>query len=124
VRPARRANNSAFLVVPNVKIRMEAQHSIPPLSLHDLLREMFTFYDILCKNMAEPYRPQMTVQISRILFACWITKATYTHSEYGIYIAFPRRQWLHKRALMPLCTYMTSLVIRIISSACLLSQAL
>jgi hypothetical protein len=27
----------------NVKIRMEAQHSIPPLNLHDLLQESFTF---------------------------------------------------------------------------------
>jgi hypothetical protein len=43
VRQARRANNSALLVVPNVKLRMEAQHSILPLNLHDLLRESFIF---------------------------------------------------------------------------------
>ena len=42
MRPARRVDNSAVLVVPNVKARMEAQHYIPPLSLHDLLRESFT----------------------------------------------------------------------------------
>ena len=41
--PARRADNSAVLAVPNVKVRKEAQHSIPPLSHHDLLRESFTF---------------------------------------------------------------------------------
>jgi hypothetical protein len=34
---------SAILVVPNVKGRMEAQLSISPLSLHDLLQETFTF---------------------------------------------------------------------------------
>jgi hypothetical protein len=39
VRPARRADNSAVIVVPNVKVKMEAQNSIPPLSLHDLLPE-------------------------------------------------------------------------------------
>jgi hypothetical protein len=29
--------------------------------------------------------------------ACWITKATNTHSEYAILIAFPLQQWLHER---------------------------
>jgi hypothetical protein len=38
VRPERGAHNSAALVVPNVKVRMEVQHFIPPSSLHDLLR--------------------------------------------------------------------------------------
>jgi hypothetical protein len=32
-------------VVSNVKVRMLAQHSIPLVSLHDLLRESFTFYE-------------------------------------------------------------------------------
>jgi hypothetical protein len=31
-------------------------------------------------------------------FACWITKATDTHSEYIILVAFPRQQWLRERA--------------------------
>jgi hypothetical protein len=31
-------------------------------------------------------------------FACWITKATDTRSEYIILIAFPRQQWLRERA--------------------------
>lgn len=46
VRPARRAHNSAVLVVSNVKVRLEAAHSIPPLSLHDLLRKRKSF---LCR---------------------------------------------------------------------------
>ena len=29
-------------------------------------------------------------------FACWITKATNTHSEYAILIAFVWEQWLHE----------------------------
>jgi hypothetical protein len=36
--------------------------------------------------------------IRRMRFACWITKATDTHSEYVILIAFPRQQWLRERA--------------------------
>jgi hypothetical protein len=36
--------------------------------------------------------------IRRMRFACRITKATDTHSEYLIRIAFPRQQWLRERA--------------------------
>jgi len=32
--------------------------------------------------------------------ACWIPKATDTHSEFVIRFAFPRRQWLSERASM------------------------
>jgi hypothetical protein len=38
--------------------------------------------------------------IRRMRFACWITKATNTHTEYVILIAFPRQQWLRERALI------------------------
>jgi hypothetical protein len=36
--------------------------------------------------------------IRRMRFACWITEATDTHSEYVIRIVFPRQQWLRERA--------------------------
>jgi hypothetical protein len=36
--------------------------------------------------------------IRRMRFACWISKATDTHSEYVIRIAVPRQQWLRERA--------------------------
>jgi hypothetical protein len=36
--------------------------------------------------------------IRRMRFACWITKATDTHSEYVILIAYPQQQWLRERA--------------------------
>ena len=36
--------------------------------------------------------------IRRMRTECWITKATDTHSEYVILIAFPRQQWLRERA--------------------------
>jgi len=38
------------------------------------------------ENMVEADRPQMAIWRMRI--ACWITKATDTHSEYVIMIAF------------------------------------
>jgi len=31
-------------------------------------------------------------------FACWITKATDKHLDYGILTASPRQQWLGERA--------------------------
>jgi hypothetical protein len=44
-------------------------------------------------------------------FACWITKATETHSEYVIPIAFTRKQWLRERASMLRYTYIAYLVV-------------
>ena len=53
-------------------------------------------YEIMWKYLVGPGRPQMTVWRMRI--ACWIPKATDTHSEYVIFIPFPLQQWLHERA--------------------------
>jgi hypothetical protein len=36
----------------------------------------------------------------RLRIACWIPKATKTHSEYVIIIAFTMQQWLPERALV------------------------
>jgi hypothetical protein len=48
--------------------------------------------------------------IQRMRFACWITKATDTHSEYLILIAFPQRKWLRERASLLRYTYTACLV--------------
>jgi hypothetical protein len=53
--------------------------------------------------MVKPDRSQMTIRC--MLFACWITKATDTHSEYIIVIAFPVQQWLRERVSVLRCTY-------------------
>jgi len=39
--------------------------------------------------------------IWRMRTACWIPKATDTHSEYVIFNAFPLQQWLHENTSMP-----------------------
>ena len=52
--------------------------------------------EIISKNIVEPGRPQMTIWRMRI--ACWTPKATNTHSEYVIFIAFLLQQWLRERA--------------------------
>jgi hypothetical protein len=46
-------------------------------------------------NIVKTDRPQMTKRCMH--FACCITKATDTHWEYIILIAFPLQQWLHER---------------------------
>jgi hypothetical protein len=42
----------------------------------------FAFYEIMWKNILEPGRPQMTIW--RMPFACWIPKATNTHTVYVV----------------------------------------
>ena len=51
---------------------------------------------------------QMTILRMRV--ACWIPKATNTHSEHVILIAFPLQQWLNERALTLRNTYIGRLV--------------
>jgi hypothetical protein len=48
--------------------------------------------------------------IRRLRFAFWMTKATDTHSEYVIIIAFPQHQWLRERATMLRYTYIACIV--------------
>jgi len=48
--------------------------------------------------------------IWRMRIACWIPKATDTHSEYVIFIALPLQQWLHERASMLRYTYIVVLL--------------
>jgi hypothetical protein len=48
--------------------------------------------------------------IRRMRFTCWMTKATKTHSEYVILIAFPRQQWLRERVSILRYTHIASLI--------------
>jgi hypothetical protein len=59
-------------------------------------------YKILWRSITDPGRRQATGDniIRRLRRACWLPKATETHSEYVILIASPLREWLHERAVM------------------------
>jgi len=59
------------------------------------------------KNIVEPGWPEMTRWRTHI--ACWITKATNTHSDYDTLNAFPLQQLLHERASMLPYTYIACL---------------
>jgi hypothetical protein len=53
--------------------------------------------------------PQMTIWF--MLIACWIPKATNTHSSWVTLITFPLQQWLHERASTLRYAYIAYLVI-------------
>ena len=77
-----------------------------------ILRSFFfengTVYEIMCKNNAEPERPQMTTW--RMRNACGIPKGRVTHPEYVILIAFLLQRWLYERASRLRYTYIACLV--------------
>jgi len=60
-------------------------------------------YEIMWKSVVKLGRPQMKIRRTRI--ACWIPKATNTHSEYVIFISFSLQQWLHERTSLLRYTY-------------------
>ena len=51
--------------------------------------------------------------IRRMRFACWITKAEDTHSEYVILFGFPRQIQFRERACMLRYTYIAFLVVKL-----------
>ena len=75
-------------------IRTVSGESLEKTETHILLWNIFFFavYKMMVKNMVIAERPQ--TKIWRVRIACWISKATDTQSEYGIFNAFPLQQWL------------------------------
>ena len=61
------------------------------------------------KRTVEPDRPQMKRWRMRI--ESWLPKATKTHSEHVIIIAFPLQQWLNERVSMLRYTYIACLAV-------------
>jgi len=53
-------------------------------------------YEIMWKNLVDLDRLQMTVR--RMCISCWMPRATDTHSQYVILIAFPIQPCLHQHA--------------------------
>jgi hypothetical protein len=55
-------------------------------------------YEIMWEKYGRARQATDDNMIRRMRFACWITKATDTHSEYVVLTAFRRQQWLRERA--------------------------
>jgi len=76
-------------------MRNASDKFVKEIKTHFVFSNFFFFenravYEITWKNKVERGRPQLTVRCMRI--ACWIPKATNTHSEYVILIVFPLQQ--------------------------------
>jgi hypothetical protein len=63
----------------------------------------------MLESVVKRVRPQMTIWCMNI--ACWIPKATTTHSSCSIFIAFPLEQWLNERASVLRYTYIACLTV-------------
>jgi hypothetical protein len=69
----------------------------------DILCSKIFFFRNSCRlwdNVGKQGRARQVTDddiVGRWRFACWITKATNTHSKYVILIGFPRRKWLCER---------------------------
>jgi hypothetical protein len=92
-------HNKTFLVIscsvllrPTEKCFSQLQGNTKHIfcSITSLFFENCAFYEIMSKNILEPGRPLKTIWPMRI--ACWISKATNTHSGYVTIIAFPLQQ--------------------------------
>jgi hypothetical protein len=77
---------TVLIISHSVLLRMRnASHKrfIKNQNTHFMFKNVFStivpFYEIMWKNIVEPGRPQMTIW--RMHIACWIPKATNTHSE-------------------------------------------
>ena len=66
------------------------------------------------ENNCRAHKPQITIWRMRI--ACWIPKATNTHWEYVILIAFPLQQCLRERAAMLHYAFIVCLVVSSLSN--------
>ena len=80
------------------------------LIFHDFFLSKVMPYTRQCGKI--PNRKIGNILVIRLMrFACWISKATDTHSEYELLIAFPQQQWLRECTSVLRFTYIASLVI-------------
>jgi hypothetical protein len=88
-----------------LRMRHASDEVVEKIKTHILCSVTF-FFRISCRlwDKMEIYgRPRQATDniiTRRMRFACWIAKATNTHPEYALLVAFPERQCLRKRASM------------------------
>jgi hypothetical protein len=75
---------------------------------NSLFFDNIPFYETIWKNTVQPNESHMTTFSTHT--ACWMPKATNTHSEYVKLIAFPLQQWLKERDCVLRYTYIVCLV--------------
>jgi hypothetical protein len=98
---------SVLLIMRNVSDKSCREIQNTHLLFNDFFPKFVPLWDNVAK-FVEPSRPQITIRRMRI--ACWIPKATNTHSEHVILTACPLQQKLHRRALKLHYTYIDCIV--------------
>ena len=90
-------SRTIFLRIRNVSDKSCRENHVT----HFMFSNIFSLRKSCClmwKNVVEPGMIQLLIRRTRI--ACWIPKATNTHSEYVILIAFSLQESLHERSSM------------------------
>jgi hypothetical protein len=77
--------------------------------------ENHTVYQIIWKKNGTAGQATDGNIIWRMCFACWINKATNTHSQYVTLIALEVPQWLHEHASVLRYTYIACLIMLVTS---------
>jgi hypothetical protein len=89
-----------------------AEKVVEKIKTHFILNKFYlknrSVYELKRGNMVGLDKPCMAVRHIRL--ACWIPKATNTHSQYVISIASPRQWWFRERTSILRYTYVACLV--------------
>ena len=93
-------SRSFFLKIKNVSDKSSREIQNTHFVFRDFFYDNRTVYLLMWKKYGRNRDATHISIIRRMHFACWIPKATNTHSEYVILIAPPLQQWLHERASM------------------------
>jgi hypothetical protein len=87
-------SRSILLRTRNVSDKRCRENQNTHYMFNNVFSKTRTIYEITWKSMVQPVSPEKILW--RMGIACWITKATYTHSEHVILITFLLQQWLRK----------------------------
>jgi hypothetical protein len=82
----------------NVSDKLRRENENKYFVFNNVFRTSCHLWDYVKEYIVERGRPQMAIW--RIRVACWIIKATNTHAQYVILIAFPQQQRLLESARM------------------------
>jgi hypothetical protein len=93
-------SQSVFLRMRNVSDRSCRENQNTRLMFDTFFRKLCRFCDNL-EKYGTARQATDDIILRCMCFACWINKATDTHSEYVILIVFPRQQWFCERASIP-----------------------
>jgi hypothetical protein len=99
---------SVLLGMRNVSDNCCGENQNPHFMFKNFFSKNCAVYQIMRKSFVEQDRPQTTIW--NICIACWITKATNTHSEYVTLIAFLQQQWSQECASLLRYMYIACLV--------------